>query len=287
MSWWTRIGITLCVLLGCWLLMGCSVFEAEEGNATEEGDEASLDEEYEATPPVETLYNDAMDLLALGDYDDAVIAFERVEQEYPFSEWAKRAQVMAGYAAYRNGSFGEAAIILERFAKLHPSDPNTPYAYYLRALTFYDQIVDVGRDQRTTQQARQALREVVSRFPETEYARDAAIKLELTEDHLAGKEMEVGRYYLKRDEFLAAAGRFQHVIDQYQTTTHTPEALHRLVETYLQLGVKPEAQKYAAVLGYNYPGSEWYQYSYRLLQGDVNPQDAKRKGWLDQIMPEL
>lgn len=281
MSWWTRIGITLCVLFGCWLLMGCS-------SMSEDGDDATDAALIGETEPAQTLYNRAADLFAAGDYAKAVEAFEKVEQEHPFSELAKQAQIMAAYAAYRDESYAEAALILDRFVKLHPNNASTPYAYYLRALSFYDQIVDVGRDQKTTQQARQALGEVVSRFPDTDYARDAAIKLELTEDHLAGKEMEIGRYYLQREEFLAAINRFKHVIDHYQTTSHTPEALHRLVEAYLQLGVKPEAQKYAAVLGHNYPGSEWYEYSYALLKGEVDPMAGKRDpGWLDRMVPSF
>ena len=263
-------------MFGTWLLMGCS------NDAGSDEAEASS----EPTPPVEELYETALASFSEGDYEQAVDDFERVEQEYPFSDWAKRAQVMAAYSAYRDESFAEAALILDRFVKLHPNNESTPYAYYLRALTYYDQIVDVGRDQQTTEQARQALRDVVSRFPETEYARDAKIKLELTEDHLAGKEMEIGRYYLQREEFLASVNRFIYVIENYQTTSHVPEALHRLVEAYLQLGVMPEAHKYAAVLGHNFPGSKWYQYSYAMLNGEIDPKAAEEgKAWYDGLVP--
>ncbi|MBN66193.1 MAG: outer membrane protein assembly factor BamD, partial [Rickettsiales bacterium] len=192
-------------------------------------------------------------------------------------------QIMAAYSAYRVQEFDTAISILERFAKLHPNHPSTPYAYYLRALSYYDQISDVGRDQKMTQEARQALREVVGRYPDSNYARDAQLKLELTEDHLAGKEMEIGRYYLMRDEYLASINRFKRVVEQYQTTSHIPEALHRLVEAYMKLGVRDEAEKYAAVLGYNYPGSEWYEYSYALLNpGQARAEaGAKDESWYE------
>lgn len=232
---------------------------------------------------VEELYNEAADSFAAGKFKDAVPQFEEVERQHPYSDWAKRAQIMAGYSAYRANQYDDAALILERFAKIYPNNESTPYAYYLRALCYYDQITDVGRDQKRTEEAQQALKDIISRFPESDYARDAKLKLDLTQDHLAGKEMEVGRYYLVRDEYLSAINRFDYVIKNYQTTSHVPEALHRLVESYLLLGVKDEAKKYAAVLGYNYPGSEWYDYSYKLMNGDVHPEDAKTKGWLEEV----
>ena len=245
--------------------------------------ESDADVVLEEILPADELYESGQQKLRAGRFKQAIEDFEQLEQEYPASDFAKRAQIMSGFSSYKNGDYAAAALTLERFVKLHPNNEQTPYAYYLRALTFYDQIVDVGRDQETTQQARQALRDVVSRFPESDYARDASIKLELTEDHLAGKEMEIGRYYLARDEFLAGVGRFVYVIENYQTTSHTPEALHRLVEGYLQLGVRPEAEKYAAVLGHNYPGSKWYQYSYAMLHGEANPKAAKSSddGWFN------
>ncbi len=268
-SWWTRISIIITGAFVIWLLVGCSTTEDE------------VDEVVEESQSVGELYQQAYDTFATQEYKKAIEQFEEVDRQYPYSEWAKRAQVMAAYAAYRAQEFDEAALILERFVKLHPNNERTPYAYYLRALCHYDRITDVGRDQKMTERAQQTLREVVSRFPGTEYARDAAIKLELTEDHLAGKEMQVGRYYLERAEYLAAINRFRYVIDAFQTTSHVPEALHRLVEAYLQLGVKEEAKKYAAVLGYNYPGSKWYEYSYALMDGQVNPKAAVDAGWLD------
>lgn len=229
--------------------------------------------------PVDELYNDGRDAFDRRDYKTAVELFEQVERQHPYSVWATRSQIMAAYANYRMEEYDDARAILERFTRMHPGNENIAYAYYLIALCYYEQIVDVGRDQSMTQQAQRALTEVVRRFPDSEYARDARLKLELANDHLAGKEMEVGRYYLQRGEMLAAINRFKYVLDNYQTTTHAPEALHRLTEAYLTLGVEDEAKKYAAVLGYNYPGSEWYKDSYRLLVDDGRNEEDTRTFW--------
>lgn len=262
-----------CGVLFALMVSGCS------------GDDVSLDEEAKEPAavssgvPVETLYNEAKNELDQNHYKKAVEKFEEVERQYPYSEWAARAQMMAAFASYRNEDYEEAIAMLGRFVKLHPGNQNTPYAFYLLALCYYDQISDVGRDQNMTQEARRALEEVIQRYPESEYARDAKLKLDLVADHLAGKEMQVGRYYLTRNEYLAAINRFRYVVDYYQTTSHTPEALHRLVESYLRLGVREEATKYAAVLGYNFPGSEWYRYSYELLEGRGIPEVASDGGF--------
>lgn len=224
----------------------------------------------------EQLYNDARAMVDNDELKDSIKAFEEVERQYPASPLATDAQVMAAYSAYQVEDYDQAASILERFVKLYPSDESAPYAYYLMALCYYDQISDVARDQKITQQAMTALRDVVRRFPDTEYARDAKIKLDLTEDHLAGKEMQVGRYYLKRGDTLAAINRFRYVVENYQTTSHVPEALHRLVESYLALGVKEEAQRYAAVLGHNFPDSLWYRDSYKFMTG-TTPEATDKK----------
>jgi outer membrane protein assembly factor BamD len=231
---------------------------------------------------VEQLYNEAADSLDAKQYKQSIPAFEEVERQHPYSEWATRAQVMAGYAAYRAGEYDQAITILERFSKLHPGNESAPYAYYLIALSYYEQISDVGRDQKMTEKALQALIEVMKRFPDSEYARDARLKLDLTNDHLAGKEMQVGRYYLARDEYLSAINRFRYVVESYQTTSHVPEALHRLVEAYLMLGVPEEAQKYGAVLGHNFPSSAWYRYSFALLKGETAPEE---EGFLQSLVP--
>jgi outer membrane protein assembly factor BamD len=183
---------------------------------------------------------------------------------------------MDAYAHYREARYDDALNAIDRFLSLHPGHQSAPYAYYLRALCYYEQIADVTRDQKNTELALGALSEVVRRYPGTGYARDAQLKIDLTYDHLAGKDMEIGRFYLTRGEYHAAINRFRRVIEQYQTTTHVPEALHRLTEAYLALGIVDEAQTAAAVLGHNYPGSEWYADSYLLLTGvDSRPQENK------------
>ncbi len=240
-------------------------------------------------PPAsaEVLYEEALALFDEGNYKESVKAFEEVERQYPASEWATQAQVMAGYASYQAEDYPAAVATLERFVKLYPSDESTPYAYYLIALCYYDQISDVGRDQKATEQAMQALREVIRRFPDSEYARDAKIKLDLTVDHLAGKEMQVGRYYQRQENYIAAINRFRTVVENFQTTNHAPEALHRLVESYLKLGVTEEAKRYAAVLGHNFPNSIWYRDTYKLMTGeDIRQEDAsdEEKGY-DESLP--
>jgi outer membrane protein assembly factor BamD len=215
--------------------------------------------------PVEDLYNEALDLLQAEDYLEAVNAFDEVERLHPYSIWATRAQLMVAFAHYQQGNFDDTILAAERFLQLHPGSPEAPYAHYLAAISFYDQIVDVGRDQAMTEMAMYNLEQVVLRYPETDYARDARLKIDLAREHLAGKEMEVGRFYLNRRRYVAAINRFRTVVDEFQTTSHVPEALHRLTESYLSLGVTEEAQAAAAVLGYNFPGSEWYELSYQLL----------------------
>ena len=210
----------------------------------------------------------ALDELGAQEYKTAAKSFEEVDRQHPYSVWATKAQIMAAFAYYQSNKYDDAIIALDRFIQLHPGHRDLAYAYYLKALCYYEQISDVGRDQRITQQALEALAEVVKRFPGSPYARDARLKIELAIDHLAGKEMAVGRYYQANQQYVGAINRYRVVIERYQTTTHVPEALHRLVESYLALGVKSEAQEAAAVLGYNFPGSEWYQDSYFLMTGE-------------------
>ena len=249
------------------------------GDADDEKLKKSLE-----TQPVEKLYNAAMDELQTQNWKAAKAAFEEVERQHPYSQWAKRAQVMNAYANYKNQNYDEALVILDRFVRLYPGDDRTPYAYYLMALCNYEQITDVGRDQSMTSAALDALQEVIRRYPDSDYARDATLKRDLTYDHLAGKEMEVGRYYLRHKQYGAAIKRFTKVIDEYQTTSHTPEALHRMVEMYLQMGVVEEAKKYAAVLGTNFPSSTWYKDSYALLKPEAAPKDQKEAGWLGGVL---
>jgi outer membrane protein assembly factor BamD len=220
-----------------------------------------------ADKPVDELYNAAQDLLNDGNPRDAAKAFEEVDRQHPYSQWATRAQMMTAFAYYEANQYDEAVTAAQRFIELHPGHKDVPYAYYLVGLSQYEQISDVGRDQEMTRKAMESFQELIRRFPESDYARDARLKVDLANDHIAGKEMEIGRYYQSRRQWLAAVNRFRTVAEKHQTTTHVPEALHRLVECYLGLGLPEEAQRAAAWLGHNFPGNAWYQRSYALLQG--------------------
>jgi len=233
--------------------------------------------------PVDDLYNKAMDALLEENYTAAAKTFDEVDAQHPYSVWATKSQLMQIYAYFQNGSYNDAILAADRYIQLHPGNRDVTYAYYLKAVSYYMQIVDVGRDQKLTELALKALDDVVRRFPDTKYARDAKLKLDFTRDHLAGKEMEIGRYYLKRREYLAAMNRFKRVIDNYQTTTHVPEALERLVEINLALGLTSEAKANAAVLGYNYPGSQWYSDAYALVTGEGSPRQAN-ESWFGRVV---
>jgi len=233
--------------------------------------------------PVEDLYNEAMDDLQAGDFSPAATAFEEVERQHPYSVWATKAQLMAAYSYYQSNQYDQAVLAAQRFIELHPGNPDAAYAHYLIGLSYYEQISDVGRDQRNTELALQTFDQITRRFPDSKYARDAQLKISLARDHLAGKEMEVGRTYQDLEFYVAAIGRFRNVVDQYQTTSHVPEALLRLTECYLALGVLDEAQAAAAVLGHNFPGSKWYQDAYALLRdSDLEPR-LSEQSWLARI----
>ena len=237
-------------------------------------------EEKYVEVPVEKLYNKALNELELRKYSDAAKAFDEVDRQHPYSIWATKAQLMSAYAHYQNNDYVDAIIFLDRFIQLHPSNSDVSYAYYLKALCYYEQISDVGRDQKMTELAMRSLIEVVTRFPNSKYANDAKLKIDLTQDHLAGKEMEIGRYYEKQGLYLAAINRFKIVTDKYQTTTHVPEALHRLTESYLGLGLVEQAKKTAAILGHNFPGSEWYVDSYELVENKkFRKPDSRGGSW--------
>lgn len=226
------------------LLAACST--------TEEG------EEY-VERPVEELYNQAYDAALSGDFKAAAPLFDEVERQHPYSVWATQSQLMAAYSLYQSNTYDDAIAALDRFIQLNPGNPNVDYAYYLKGLSFYERIVDVGRDQRLTREALIAFEEVVRRFPNSKYARDARLKIDLARNHLAGKEMSIGRWYMRQGQYLAAINRFQRVVAEFDTTEQVPEALLRMTEAYVSLGLIAEAQRTAAVLGHNYPGSEWYQ----------------------------
>ena len=214
---------------------------------------------------VGTLYSTAKRRLDQGRFKEAAQLFDEVERQHPYSIWARRAQLMSAFSYYLDHDYTNSIQSAQRFISVHPGNRDAPYAYYLVALGYYEQIQDVTRDQKITRQALDALGELTRRYPNSRYSSDARLKVDLVNDHLAGKEMEVGRFYETRGQWLAASMRFRSVVDQYQTTTHAPEALMRLTECYLNLGVPAEAQKSAAVLGRNYAGSVWYQHAFKLM----------------------
>jgi outer membrane protein assembly factor BamD len=218
---------------------------------------------------------------------DALIYFQEVERLYPYTEFAKRALIMQAFTHHKSKDYPEARDAAQRFLDFYPGDEDAPYALYLMALSYYDQIDDVGRDQGITFQALTGMRDVIETYPDSEYARSAILKFELAFDQLAAKEMEVGRYYLKRKHYAAAINRFRVVVADFQTTTHTAEALHRLTESYLALGLTDEAQTSAAILGYNYQSSPFYDDSFRLLKGKGLSPEAKGEGWLRTIYRQM
>src|SRR5262245_27118221 len=265
-----RLAAVLAVLFP---LAGCDTLDSIFG---------AKQEEFVERPP-EDLYNIGLGYMQDQEYNKAAKAFDEVDRQHPYSPWATQAQLMSAYAYYLQDKYDDALISLGRFIDLHPGNKSAAYAYYLKAICYYEQIVDVGREQKNTQQAYDALNDAVTRSPDPDYPRDAALNLARARTHLTDKERDVGRFYLERKQSLAAINRFRRVIENYQTTTHVPEALERLTECYLALGIKDEAQNAAAVLGYNYPGTDWYQDSYNLLT-DANLQPMRKEGsWLSAI----
>jgi outer membrane protein assembly factor BamD len=239
--------------------------------------------------PVEQLYNQAAAQLDSRDYATAIALFEEVERQHPYSEWARKSMVMSAFASYKTRDYTTAISACQRYLSLHPGGSEAEYAYYLIAISNFDQILDVGRDQAITENTRAALNDIIRRFPDSEYAKDARVKLDMVNDQLAGKEMTIGRWYLRSNQTLSAVNRFRTVVEKYQTTSHTPEALHRLVEAYLTLGLKDQALAAGATLGYNYPDTDWYQMSYRLLTNegvDLDTiSDAQKRTLLQRLIP--
>ncbi len=219
--------------------------------------------------------------------EDAAFYFGEIERLYPYSDLAKRALIMQAFAFHRDRDYENSRSSAQRFIDFYPDDDDAAYAQYLLALSYYDQIDDVGRDQGLTFQALQALREVIERYPDSEYAKSSVLKFDLAFDHLAGKEMEIGRYYLRRDHFTASINRFRVVVEDFQTTTHTAEALHRLVEAYLSLGLTDEAQSAGAILGHNFRSTEWYESSYALLTGVGLEPKSRGNNWLSAIYRQM
>ena len=245
------------------LLIVCAAAVPLAGCATGRGSRG--DTAYVARD-VNTLYAAAKRTMDRGDYEQAAKLFDEVERQHPYSVWARRAQLMSAFNYYLARKYNDAISSARRFITIHPGNEQAPYAQYLLAMSYYQQMEDVTRDQSITESAQAAFGELIRRYPETRYAADARLKLDLINDHLAGKEMEIGRFYQRSGNWLAATYRFRSVVEKYQTTSHTPEALERLVESYLALGIPEEAHKAAAVLGRNYPGSRWYHRAYALIQ---------------------
>jgi outer membrane protein assembly factor BamD len=263
----------------------CVIVLAAELAACAHGGGRARREQQFQDQPVEALYLNGTDLMDQKRWTEALAAFQEVERQHPYSSWATRAILMEAYAHYQANKYDEAISDAQRFLSLHPGNEDAPYAYYLIAICHFERILDVGRDQATTEHALQALQDVVRRYPDSTYARDARLKIDMVYDQLAGKEMEIGRFYEAQDDHLAAINRFRNVVENehYQRTSHVPEALHRLVECYLSVGMNEEAQRMAAVLGYNYPGNVWYQRTYALMNEhhveQVTAVEAQRRGW--------
>ncbi len=223
------------------------------------------------------LYNDGMDFLVAKDYDKATKAFVELERQHPYSKWAAKGQIMLAYTYYENQNYVSATEAIQNFLSLHPSHAEVPYMYYLQGMCYYEQIPIIQRDQGKTVKALSGFGALLERFPDTKYARDAQIKLEHVRDHLAGRELDIGRFYLRKKSYIAALNRFNKVIEGFETTRHVEEALHRMVETYVALGMKEHAHKTAAILGHNFPNSPWYADSYYLLKGEDMRLDAFKK----------
>lgn len=266
----TRTGV-LAAFLAVAVLAACS-----------RGQEVNIEDQS-----AEEIFNRAEYQLEVGRADDAAVFFGEVERLYPYSELAKRALIMQAFAYRRDKDYENSRASAQRYIDFYPADEDAAYAQYLLALSYYDQIDDVGRDQGLTFQALQSLRTVIERYPDSEYARSSILKFDLAFDHLAAKEMEIGRYYLKRKHYAAGINRFRVVVEQFQTTTHTPEALYRLVESYLSLGLTNEAQTAGAILGYNFQSSPFYDDAYKLLTGRGFRPEVAGDGWLRQVYRQM
>ena len=265
------------VLAASLALTGCeSIDNLFSGSKTDDTDANYVER------PVSQIYKDAWNAIDQGNWSDAAKQFAEVERQHPYSVWARRAMLMSAFSYYQANKYPDAIAAADQYIQLHPGSKEVAYAFYLKAISLYEQIVDIGRDQSNTALALVALQDVVQRFPDTDYARDANLKIDLTLDHLAGKEMAVGRYYLRQRNYIGAINRFRVVVEQYQKTSQIAEALERLTEAYYALGVYNEAKTAAAVLGANYPGSMWYQDSYALLtQHNMRP-EMEKGSWISK-----
>ena len=264
-------------------LSGCSLFGGDDTAKNNVNTDAANYREL----PVEAIYAAARRQIRSGNWDVAAATFSEMERQHPYSPWARRAMLMTAFCSYQANNYADAISTADQYIALHPGSAEVAYAFYLKAIALYEQIVDVGRDQANTRDALVALQDVVQRFPDTEYARDATLKIDLTMDHLAGKEMNVGRYYLTRGDNIGAINRFRVVVEQYSSTPQIAEALERLTEAYYTLGLDSEAQTAAAVLGANYPGSPWYQNAYNILKGRNLKPKEDRGSWISQAFHKV
>jgi outer membrane protein assembly factor BamD len=279
---WRAAFLSLSLLVGTVLVSGCSLFESDTA-----ANNVNVDAANYRDRPIEQIYADGWKAINRGAWDVAAATFDEMERQHPYSPWARRAMLMSAFCSYQGNYYDDAIAKTDEYISLHPGSQEIAYAFYLKAISYYEQIVDVGRDQGDTRDALVALQDVVQRFPDTEYARDATLKIDLTNDHLAGKEMSVGRYYLTRGDYIGAINRFREVVVEYQKTTQIAEALERLTEAYYALGLDGEAQTAAAVLGNNYPGSAWYQNAYNILKGrNLKPQEDKAS-WISQAFHRI
>jgi len=235
--------------------------------------------EVATDPTDQELYDEALEYLDKARFSKSIETFHEIERLYPFSKFAIKANVMTAYSHYKAGDYDDAIIVIDRFTRVNPGNKDIAYMYYLKALSYYERITDIKRDQEVTKLALTSLNEVINRFPDSDYSRDAKVKLDLVRDHLAGKEMEIGRFYLKNKKYIAAVNRFQVVVDNFQTTSHIEEALYRLTESYLSLGLQDDAKKTASILGHNYPASKWYKYAYRLVAEGKNAPKSVDGSW--------
>jgi outer membrane protein assembly factor BamD len=255
-------------------LMGCSLF--------------NKDEDYVADDPADKLYNEGLFLLNnKQDYKEAAKKFDEVDRQNPYSDWARKALLMSAYSYYQADEYTDCINSAERYVTLHPGSPDAAYAQYLIGASYYDQILDVSRDQARADKAINALEEVVRKYPDSEYAVAAKKKVDMARDQLAGKEMEVGRFYMNKRDFIGAINRFKVVVTQYQTTRHVEEALARLTEAYISLGILDEAQTAAAVLGHNFPDSSWYKDSYNLVKGAGGEPNENKDSWMSRAFKKI
>jgi outer membrane protein assembly factor BamD len=280
-----RIARVAAILLVAGLgLCGCDTLNDLLGQGS--GRDSDKPAEY-VDRPVNQIYAAAWSKIDSSDWVGAAKQFDEVERQHPYSIWARRATLMSAYCYYKANHYTDAIAGADSYIQLHPGSKEVAYAFYLKAVSLYEQIVDIGRDQSNTEDALTALQDVVQRFPDTEYARDATLKIDLTLDHLAGKEMAVGRYYLRQQDYIGAINRFKAVVEQYQKTSQIAEALERLTEAYYALGLYNEAKSCAAVLGANYPGSPWYQDAYKLLTEHGMKPEMDDRSWISKTFGKI